>query len=63
MIPLEIINKIFLYIESPTNQIMKYAIEYYNWHRYVGSFRRFYFINVMYHRKKYYYISDDDTDY
>ena len=64
MLPFEIINIILSYLPNPPHyKPMNEAIIYFKKLK-LGwcSFRRFYFINVMYHKPNH-YGSDDDNDY
>jgi hypothetical protein len=63
MFPIEIINKIMCFMQSPTNIIIKNAISYYKNLKWVGiSFKKFYFMNVMYKRRKILILEYSDED-
>ena len=51
-LPIEIVNRIFMFMESNTNQLMKLVINFYKTNNYGVSFRTFYFVNIRYHLVK-----------
>ena len=63
MLPPEIINKIFTYMESPTNKIIKKLIKYYTPLYTFLSFQRYCFMLIKYHITKIWYITEKDFNY